>query len=93
MNHVWHGLNPRMWKCLILDGADSATSIAASGLVKDDDEIVYCFVQDGTSGLFTDELKDECSITADSYIENSTTDTTGDKLILLWIDQSAGDET
>jgi len=93
MNHVWAAFNPRMVKMTLVDGADSATSIAVSGILKDDDEILAAWYQDGTSGIWQAVLTDEMAITADGYVEDSTTDTTGDKILILWIDASAGDET
>ena len=91
MNHVWAAFNPRMIKMTIVAGADSATSITVTGIEKDDDEILAAWYE--TSGVPTAVLTDEMTITVDSYVENSTTDTTGDVICILWVDKSAGDET
>ena len=92
-SHVYENWNPRMEKLTLVSGADSATSIAVSGILKDDDYIIAAWYQDGTSGIWQAVLTDEMTITIDGYVENSTTDTTGDKILIRWLDASAGDET
>jgi len=70
-------------KALINGGSAGAHTVSdiASG-----DELVLVFEQDGTSGLLTD-LTSEFSITGANTIDNTGgTDTTGDKLFVLYLD-------
>lgn len=71
----------------VADGALPATNITLTG-VKANDTLVS--VIHFEAGAPTADMVAEASITADDTIQLSTTDTTGDKLVVTWLAKPAG---
>ena len=68
----------------VLTGA-AAGSFKLTG-ISAGDELIYVYEQNGTSGLITDRTS-EFTVLSDDYISNvSGADTSGDKLLVLYLD-------
>lgn len=83
---TFNGFNTDMFQAAVVDGTTAATSIAVTGLATDD--VLLLVLHQDSGGLFSGVLTDETSITAAGVIETSTTDTSNDKLLVVWLDVS-----
>lgn len=90
---------PYKLKTAVLSGAASTTNIALTGVATTGDRLLSVVqfdvaVDTGTSATGNKvqnvaDLTSEATITAADTIQLSTTNTTGDKLLVVWYDASA----
>ena len=81
-------LNNLAFKVAVVAGTTAAANIAISGIATTDKIVAVVRVDlDATaSNIDVDDLTSEASITSAGNIQLSTTNTTGDKLIVFWLD-------
>ena len=81
-------LNNLVFKVTVVAGTTAAASIAISGIATTDKIVAVVRVDlDATAAnIDVDDLTSEASITSAGNIQLSTTNTTGDKLIVFWLD-------
>ena len=81
-------LNNLVLKIAVVAGTTSVANIAISGIATTDKIVAVVRVDlDATAAnIDVDDLTSEASITSAGNIQLSTTNTTGDKLIVFWLD-------
>lgn len=81
-------LNNLVLKVVVVAGTTAAANIAVSGIATTDKIVAVVRVDlDATAAnIDVDDLTSEASITSAGNIQLSTTNTTGDKLIVFWLD-------
>ena len=81
-------LNSLVFKVVVVAGTTAAANIAVSGIATSDKIVAVVRVDlDATAAnIDVDDLTSESSITSAGNIQLSTTNTTGDKLIVFWLD-------
>ena len=81
-------LNNLVLKIVVVAGTTAAANIAISGIATTDKIVAVVRVDlDATAAnIDVDDLTSEASITSAGNIQLSTTNTTGDKLIVFWLD-------
>lgn len=82
-------LEARAVKQTVVDGAAADTNIAIAGIKKDKDEIISVIRLDLESGeklKAVTDLTAEAAITSDGNIQLADTATTGDRLLVTYVD-------
>ena len=72
----------------LIDGTTATTNIAVTGIATDD-EIIFCGHISTKAAIATlADITSEVSVTSAGNIQLSSTDTSSDQLMLMWIDTS-----
>lgn len=81
-------LEARQVKTAVVNGAAADTNIAIAGLVKADELVSVVRLDLGAEEKFkgAEDLTAEAKITSDGNIQLDTTNTTGDKLLVTYVD-------
>ncbi len=81
-------LNNLVLKVVVVAGTTAAANIAVSGIATTDKivAVVRVDLDAAAANIDVDDLTSEASITSAGNIQLSTTNTTGDKLIVFWLD-------
>ncbi|MCC7494869.1 MAG: hypothetical protein IT204_21140 [Fimbriimonadaceae bacterium] len=83
---TFNGLNTAMFQVTVIDGAAAATALTVSGIAPAD--VLLMVLHQDSTGLLLADLTNEASITAVDTVQLSSTATTGDKLVVAWLDLS-----
>lgn len=83
---TFNGLNTRMFRASVVNGAAAATNIAVPGIAVGD--VLLAVLHQDTGGLFEADRSTEAAITSAGNVQLAATNTTGDKLVVLWLDVS-----
>lgn len=86
---TYNGFNTAMLRTTVVAGDAAKADLTVAGLALDD-QLVQVLFQDGDQ-IVQANLVSEASITAAGTMQLSTTDTTGGRLVILWLDVSAAE--
>lgn len=83
---TYNGFNTAMFRATVTAGAGAAADLDVPGI--DPGDVLLAVLHQDSGGLFLADLGAEASITEPDVIQLADTDTTGDVLVVLWLDTS-----